>query len=226
MVAAAVLPGPQHIVCPTCHGLKKIAADVYVDPAVPGREHAAIVGRIERARRRVAGFFGTLRAAPRVIVCRTHACARTFGTIGAKGVAFAWHAIVLTPSRIFTVIAAHELAHIELHWRMGLWGWVRGTVPSWFDEGLATVISDDPRFTRDASAADVRAIMKVHNYFGDWSRHAERVGWRIAYGAASTRVRQLERRIGRRGLKRFVKRLVRDGDLSGLLREARRGAAF
>ncbi len=226
LVVAVVMPGPQHLICPSCHGLVAAASNIHVDPVVPRSEHAAIVARIVRARQRVAGFFGKLRAAPRIIVCRSRHCARTFDTIGAKGVAFAWHAVVLTPSRIFTVIAAHELAHIELHWRMGLWGWVRGTVPSWFDEGLATLISDDPRFRRDAPAAAVREIMTVRNYLGDWSQHAERVGWRTAYSAASTRVRQLERRIGRPGLKRFVERLVRDGDLPGLLDLARRGVAF
>lgn len=226
VVAAVILPGPQHLICPTCHGLKAAATNIYVDPVISRREHDAIVARINRAQQQVARFFGKLRATPRIVVCRTRHCARTFGTVGAKGVAFAWHAVVLTPSRIFTVIAAHELAHIELHWRMGLWGWARGTVPAWFDEGLATVVSRDPRFTRDAPAAAVREIMTVQSYFGEWSRHAERVGWRTAYSAASTRVRQLERRIGRPGLKRFVERLVRDGNLPGLLERARRGEAF
>ncbi len=226
LVAAVVLPGPQHIVCPSCHGLEKIAAGIYVDPVVPLAERIKIVSAINQARRRVAVFFGPLEATPRIIVCRSRACARTFGTLGAKGVAFAWHAILLTNSRIFGVIAAHELSHVELHWRMGLAGWLRGTVPAWFDEGLATVISEDPRFRRDASREAVRDVMMVRSYLGQWAQHAGRVGWRTAYSAASTRVRQLERRIGRDGLKRFVKRLARDGDLADLLARARRGAAF
>ena len=120
LVAAVALPGPQHILCPSCHGLEKIAANIYVDAVVPLGERSKIVSAINRARRRVAAFFGPLNATPRIIVCRSRTCARTFGTTGAKGVAFAWHAILLTNSRIFSVIAAHELAHIELHWHMGI----------------------------------------------------------------------------------------------------------
>ncbi|MBU2531280.1 MAG: hypothetical protein KKB37_00960, partial [Alphaproteobacteria bacterium] len=71
------------------------------------------------------------------------------------------------------------------------------------------------------SATAVREVMKVNSFFEAWSEHARRVGWRTAYGAASTRVRQLERQIGRAGLRRFVERLIREGDISTLLREVR-----
>ena len=223
LAAAVALPGPQQLFCPSCHGLEQIADDIYVDPVIPPAQRKAIVLSIERARRRVAAFFGSLKAAPRIVVCRSQACAGTFGTRGAKGVAYAWHAILLTNSRIFTVIAAHELTHIELHWRMGLVGWLRGTVPAWFDEGLATLVSKDPRFRHDSPAEAVREIMTVRSYLGQWAQYTGRVGWRTAYGAASTRVRQLRRRIGHAGLKRFVERLARDGDFAGLLDRVDRG---
>lgn len=226
LAAAVALPGPQHLLCPTCQGLDKIADKIYVDPVISAPERKKIATALERARGRVAAFFGELRSSPRIVVCRSRACARAFGTRGAKGVAYAWHAILLTNSRIFTVIAAHELAHIELHWRMGLSGWLRGTVPAWFDEGLATLVSEDPRFKRDASAAAVRDIMSVQSYLGHWAQYTGRVGWRAAYGAARTRVRQLERRIGRDGLRRFVDRLARDGDLAGLLQRVDRGQSI
>ena len=103
---------------------------------------------------------------------------------------------------------------------------MRGHVPAWFNEGLATLISQDPRFRRDWPASNVREIMSVQSYLGGWARYTERVGWRTAYGAARTRVRQLERRIGRAGLRRFVEQLVREGDLAGLLRRAERGEAI
>lgn len=216
LAAAVALPGPQHLFCPTCQGLEKIADGIYVDPIASPTERKKIVSAIGQARHRVAAFFGTLRSAPRIVVCRSRACARKFGTRGAKGVAYAWHAILLTNSRIFTVIAAHELAHIELHWRMGFSGWLRGTVPAWFDEGLATLISEDPRFVRDSPPAAVREILAVRSYLGQWAQYAERVGWRAAYGAAVTRVRQLQRHIGRDKFRRFVDDLARDGDLAGL----------
>lgn len=223
LIAAVILPGPQHLLCPVCHGLDRLADNVYIDPVTPPAERRRISAGLARARRRVARFFGRLEATPTIVICQTRQCAAMFGTHDAKGIAFAWHAILLTKTRLFSVIAAHEYAHTELHWRMGLRGWLLGTVPAWFNEGLATLISEDPRFQHDWPRQDVRAMMSVRSYLGDWARYTERVGWRTAYGAARTRVRQLERRIGRAGLRRFVDRLIRDGDLTGLMRRAERG---
>lgn len=226
LAAAATLPGPQRLLCPTCFGLDRLAPNIYVDTEYSTEQRAVILKAIVAARERVARFFGELKANPQIVVCRTRACRRTFGSRGAKGVAYGWQAVLLTHSRIFGVIATHELVHIELHWRMGLLGWARGTVPAWFDEGLATVVSNDPRFKRDAPPKTVQEIMGVTSYLGQWTQHARKVGWRTAYSASATRVRQLERRIGRDGLKRFVDRLVWEGDLPRLLELARRGHRF
>lgn len=226
VTAAIWLPGPQHMLCPGCHGLQRIAERTYVEATMPVRERQSMIAALDKARAKVVQFFGPLRSNPTVAICRSRACAQIFGAESAKGIAYGWHAILLSRSKIFGVIATHELAHIELHWRMGLWGWARGTVPAWFDEGLATVISEDPRFRRDTPAKDVREVVQVTSFLGDWATHSRRVGWRTAYGAASTRVRQLERIIGRDGLRRFVAQLARDGDLDGLFKRAASGKAF
>ncbi|MGI3899256.1 MAG: hypothetical protein ACRYGP_00060 [Janthinobacterium lividum] len=55
-------------------------------------------------------------------------------------------ALFLSPRGTDVAIAAHELAHIELHSRIGLARTVLKAVPQWFDEGLAVVVSDDPRY--------------------------------------------------------------------------------
>ncbi|MDA7948134.1 MAG: hypothetical protein MPJ78_11745 [Hyphomicrobiaceae bacterium] len=44
------------------------------------------------------------------------------------------------------MIIAHELAHIELHGRIGEVGLLRGALPAWFDEGLAVIVSKDERY--------------------------------------------------------------------------------
>lgn len=217
MAAAVAFSGPQHMACPSCYDLEKIASNVYVERTYTRKQRARMLRDLRLARRRVAAFFGPLQSDPRIVVCRSRACASIFGSQGARGVAYGWFAILLSPSRIFAVIAAHELVHIELHWRMGLSGWARGTVPVWFDEGLATIVSGDPRYRRDANATAVRDVMQIQSFFGEWQDHTRRVGWRTAYRAAATRVRQLERRIGRENLKIFVARLLREGDMAGHL---------
>lgn len=219
--AAVSLSGPQHMACPSCHDLKQIAPNVFVERTFSKQQRIKMLSDITIARKRTARFFGNLKSDPRIIVCRSSRCAAIFGSKGAKGVAYGWMAILLRPSRIFATIAAHELVHIELHWRMGLSGWLRGTVPVWFDEGLAVVVSEDPRMTRDLGAKAVTDIMQVTSHLGAWNAHARRVGWRTAYGAAATRVRQIERNLGQIRFKQFVNQLVRDGDPEGLLQRMR-----
>ena len=58
-------------------------------------------------------------------------------------------AVMLSPRGIDPVIAAHELTHVELHARLG-----RGSVPQWFDEGLAVLVADDLRYLRPAGEGD------------------------------------------------------------------------
>jgi len=226
LAAAVAISGPQHMACPGCHDLKQLSAGVYVERTFRPDQQMQILRDLRLARQRTARFFGTLKSNPRIVVCRSARCAAIFGSKGAKGVAYGWMGVLLRPSRLFATIATHELVHIELHWRMGLYGWVRGTVPVWFDEGLATVVSDDPRMRRDLSKQAVSEVMDVTSYLGEWHAHSKRVGWRTAYGAAATRVRQLQRQIGHDGLRRFVRTLIRQGDLDNLLKRAQAGEAF
>ncbi len=224
--AAVILPGPQHMVCPACYKLSRLAPDdpgIYVEAGTTNSERRRIATAVKLARREVAEFFGEMRSNPRIVVCRTYACAGRFGASGAKGIAYGWHAVLLAPSRVFEVIATHELVHIELHWRMGLIGWALGRVPAWFDEGLAVVVSNDPRLRQAVGRRAVEGVMQIESYLGAWAKYTEQVGWREAYGAAATRVRQIERRIGRDGLKSLVRRLVNEGNLAELMMRAEAG---
>jgi hypothetical protein len=51
-----------------------------------------------------------------------------------------------SPRGADVVIAVHELAHAELHRRIGVVTTLSRSVPRGFDEGLAVVVSDDPRY--------------------------------------------------------------------------------
>jgi hypothetical protein len=46
------------------------------------------------------------------------------------------------------------LSHVQIHSRIGLLRTLRGDVPEWFVEGVAVVVSDDPRYLASAKAAD------------------------------------------------------------------------
>ncbi|MFD1796075.1 hypothetical protein FQV27_02080 [Paracoccus aurantiacus] len=54
--------------------------------------------------------------------------------------------VFVYPDGATVPILAHEVAHAELHKRVGVLRFIGGAVPAWFDEGLAVYISGDERY--------------------------------------------------------------------------------
>ncbi len=128
---------------PALFGMHRAADRVYVEAPVDAR---AIIDARAQARRTVVAFYGDARADPTIIACATHACYRRFGGAGnAQGHMFGGR-LLLSPRGHGAVAIAHEWAHAELVARAGY----LARVPSWFDEGLATLASGDPRYSEAA----------------------------------------------------------------------------
>ena len=148
-VATAVLhfacPAAAAAGCPTCYGFTDLGDGVYVDGKMPADRQAEAKITVEAARDRVRAFYGDLQSNPRVLICATDACYRPLGG-SSRGITLLDRALILSPRGTDAVIAAHELAHAELHRRIGLTATLGRSVPQWFDEGLAVVVSDDPRY--------------------------------------------------------------------------------
>lgn len=90
-------------------------------------------------------FYERLDSHPRVLLCETDKCYRPSGG-GSRGIALLDQSLILSPRGADPVIAAHELAPVELHRRTGLAETLQRTVPLWFDERLAVVLSIDLRY--------------------------------------------------------------------------------
>ncbi len=204
------VPGPQRLVCPSCFGLKQLEPRVYIDSSAGYDDAQRLRGVVERARRRVAAFFGPLRADPIIVACLTSDCEEIFGKDDAGAVAFGWYAIKLSPVGQSIAVAAHELVHAELHRRVGITGFVGTAVPMWFDEGLAVLVSKERRRTRVVSRAQLAAVVQARSY-AQWHAYVRRVGGGPAYRAALAAVRNIERRIGRARFRDFIARLA-DGE--------------
>nr|BFE84501.1 hypothetical protein GCM10020093_071020 [Planobispora longispora] len=129
------------VTCPGCHGLEEVAPGLYTEPDLPPDRRRRAIEIVEAAGRRVHDFYGGRESAPRVLVCATDDCYRRIGGGGERGIAILNRAVMLSPRGANEVIAAHELSHVELDSRIG-----PGRVPRWFDEGLAVVVSGDPRY--------------------------------------------------------------------------------
>lgn len=98
---------------------------------------------VNAADQRIRDFYGSRDSSPHLLVCTTEDCHRRIGGGKERGVAVLNRAIILSPRGLDPVIASHEMSHVELHQRLGSRS--KG-VPQWFDEGLAVVVSNDPRY--------------------------------------------------------------------------------
>lgn len=133
---------------PAASGLETVRPGLYADPAMSARQREALAADVEAGRRRAAEFYGGLVSSPTIVACASMACYRRFGGIGRKGVCRNG-ALLLSPEGLNPVIVAHEWSHAELAARVGqlrVWR----SVPQWFDEGIAVLLSRDPIYTEEA----------------------------------------------------------------------------
>ena len=142
------------ITCPTCYGLERLDDNTFTERPLTDELRRGIAEVLAESRRRVSTFYGGLSADPRILVCVTEACYRRIGGGEARGTSLLDIALRLSPRGIDPVIASHEGSHIELHQRVGRIHFLMGAIPAWFDEGVAVVVSDDPRYLAPDGIAD------------------------------------------------------------------------
>ncbi|MDH3702616.1 MAG: hypothetical protein OEU46_15010 [Alphaproteobacteria bacterium] len=207
--AAALLffqPAIVAIACPSCMGFERVGGNVYVNRAMPAGKRIQVVAHLGMSISAVETFFGELSAHPMIFACSTEECYRRLGVKTARGAAFGAVAIRLSPRGLDNAIAIHELAHIELHARLGMWTTMR-RLPAWFDEGLAVLVSDDPRYLgppapTDMSGNDVRQLVSP----GQWLAASGKQG-RGTYASAYREVKAWYDRAGRTGLDDLIQKL-------------------
>jgi hypothetical protein len=167
---ATAYPAVAAIACPGCYGLERLRPGLYVEPGLTAPQRQQVVDAVDEGRRRVATFYDGLHSDPTFLACVSEACYARIGGGGERGVAVLNRAVMLSPRGVDPVIAAHELAHVELHARLG-----GAEVPQWFDEGLAVLVADDPRYLRPEGVGDrclVEPAGPLPETLDDWLRAA------------------------------------------------------
>jgi hypothetical protein len=139
-------PHVRAYLCPPCAGFKEIAPNIYADRHANTDQIAAVLDDLAIAKTLVSGFYGDLTAQPKWLFCLSGQCGSR-STPRALALTYANLFVFVYPEGASATILAHELAHTELHHRVGsLYRWFSQAVPAWFDEGLAVIISRDPRY--------------------------------------------------------------------------------
>ncbi|MFI7028950.1 hypothetical protein ACIBK1_09640 [Microbispora rosea] len=149
-VVAVAFPSVAATICPGCYGLERLAPGVYAESGLPPDRRRQVVSTVEEAERRVRDFYSGRQGSPRILACLSDRCYGRIGGGGERGVAVLNRAVMLSPEGVDPVIASHEMSHVELHARLV----TDDAVPQWFDEGLAVVVSGDPRYLAAETAAD------------------------------------------------------------------------
>lgn len=149
-----VMPAVAAYGCPTCYGLEKAAADLYVERGVTAEDRKGLEALVNGAKAKVEAFYGSVESFPTILVCQTSDCDRQTGGHGALGETYLSLFIRMSPRGIEQTFLAHELSHEELHARVGARKYLMSALPAWLDEGIAVIVSDDQRYLRpDAAGA-------------------------------------------------------------------------
>ncbi|WP_454915122.1 hypothetical protein [Xanthobacter sediminis] len=201
-----VAPPLAAAVCPACYGLERAAPGLIVDKAMPPAARERLAGDAAAAGDTVRAFYGAFDHAPLLIACASDACERRLGGRGALAGTFSTplgDVIHLSPAGLNGTILAHEFSHVALHHRAGLVAVYGETIPAWFDEGVAVVVSDDARYLKPGASAQERCVAvpagPLPSGGPDWGARAAKD--RMVYAEAACQVLTwMEANGGRDGL--------------------------
>ncbi len=156
---AFAFPAAAAVACPQCYGFEELSPGVFLERGASAAERTRVEAALAEARRRVRDFYGDFSAPARLLICESPHCYRRLGGGGSRGRTITDLAVFLSPQGANATIAAHELSHVQIHERIGLIRTLKGDVPEWFVEGVAVLVSDDPRYLAPVGAAD-RCLLK------------------------------------------------------------------
>jgi hypothetical protein len=226
------------LLLPSWFGFSEISEGVYVDDQMSPAQRQEFLKTLSLSKQRVSVFFGSIEASSKVFACSTEECFVSHGGVTAKGKAYGDSMLLLSPRGLDAVIASHELTHIELHGRVGAFRSWRA-IPSWFDEGLAVLVSEDPRYTEDAwlKATDNGCNAPKLENIGEMLGKGD---WLLSYGTARREVGAWYLHAGSAGLERLIAEVKNGSDFNSafntialtesasnpaLKRDCRKGAA-
>lgn len=194
---------------PGAHGMVRVTQGIWAEARMDEAARAALTPLVDEARRRVARYYGTLADTTNVVFCASDTCYRHFGAHG-LGFSDGEHVLIAPRGRRAAIIA-HELAHVELASRLGGMDRVNATVPQWFDEGLAVMISAAEEFNERAWQAATHGgrtapALEALAGMASWNRITgpDGAGMHLSYGTACRELKRWARSTGTDGPRAMV----------------------
>lgn len=139
-------PHVRAYICPACSGFRQVAPHVYVDQQASDAQVDAALQDLATAEELVLEFYPSRRSDAVWLLCLSGDCGVRTQPLP-LAMAYMDLFVFVYPDGATPTILAHELAHMELHQRVGSNPRLFSqAVPTWFDEGLAVYISQDTRY--------------------------------------------------------------------------------
>lgn len=194
-------------------GMIQLNPNVHVDPAMSPSRRQQLLADIERSKQRISHFFGgEMHSEPTIYACVTPQCLQKFSDVHPKieAKAIGGSTIVLAEAGCNETIITHEMTHIELHQRLGRQVNLNH-IPMWFDEGLAILACQDPRYTQDANllSHNVSRNLRTESQWMSAIRHYQK-----PYQRSYQAVRQWHANVGTQGLLQTIAHMKQTGRFS------------
>jgi hypothetical protein len=167
--------------------MKAICDDVYAQEDLDAGQVDELRMAREQASVNLLRAFETVRSSPLVLFCRSAQCKIAFGAgprvAASEDLGFASAQMVLedgsvAPSAVVVTgpvggtarILTHELVHAEMK------AWVSyDSLPTWFNEGMATFIANEPKCDPSATPSTEIDVRRLGSKKA-WQRHLETTG--------------------------------------------------
>jgi len=65
-----IMPAVAAYGCPTCYGLEKAAADLYVERGIKAEDRKGLGALLNAAKAKVEAFYGSVESFPTILVCQ------------------------------------------------------------------------------------------------------------------------------------------------------------
>ncbi len=215
---------------PSSLGMERVAPKVFVNHEMSSEDRKKVARIVTEAKGKIITFYGSTISAPDILICSTYECFSGLGGTAQRGLQLGKSKILISPKGISIPILAHELSHAELRTRMnarmdGIFG--IPSMPTWFDEGLAVAVSDEPAHCEkiwEEVVASKRTVPKLEELgsLKEWNKAVKQFGdvdysrgvpgkICVVYATAGHEVRKWYQRVGRDGLLKLIDK-VQSGD--------------
>ena len=143
------------VLAPSFFGLQRITQMIYVEPSMTIAQKWTTYKKVAQAERSIIDFFGSKQSNPKIIACHTSFC---YSRFGGKNTSSTANATKKASDNIIRLVSndindryliRYKLAKQELFTRLGKHK-NTAVIPIWFQEGLATYLSGNPRFGKVA----------------------------------------------------------------------------